>query len=663
MTWWEELGEETARGTDAAGPSADDPSAGAAAEGAADADDTAASSADAAPAADDADGRDAVVTHHAEPGDHPDPDAPAQPAADPWAAFRAEGAARDAADAAPPIAPRMPTFPPQPVPSELPELLAFSSHAGRNLDHVSSWRAVSAFARDHWLSTAADLAEWPEYADGTGRMADLAGEYHALRHAVADQLELPDEAAEARRDWLDWAIRENRPAAALHARAFGAFADAERWIDAHPFPMRPADHDIPQVVSVARDILDLRPQGRDAYRYALSAAITAASASMARRPDLASALAEWTATYAPRRSSDDDRRLLEAQIAHGRGDLAGAARICAEVAEEPRSEPVTSTVEARQVLAHLSLEAGEEAEAIRQLRPVVEAGLALDLTVATLRSARMLTALLNARGDFAEAAGIARRALAHASGMPVNPLVMDIRLILARSLLDSGEDRRALSHAVPVAQWSTFTDDEERTAAAFTIASSAAARVGDVAQARDLLVQHADHLERLGDPAGASAALRNAARTLVTAATAAAVRTVEESRDDAPIDADPDASPDPGRAIAAAGEEAEDLMVRARGLITDGWSIADWHDDLAYIYWATGREDLALGHVDTAAAGYLESGDGEEAARTLLTGVRCCLDRDDLAGAARYTARIDELLPIDQWDEHPVRDALSQILG
>lgn len=618
MTWWEELGEETDRGSDAADPVVGDPGS-----------------------------------------------------TDPWAAFREAGAAREsarnAADAAPAIPPRMPAFPPQPVPQELPELLAFSRHAGRNLDHVSSWRAVSAFARDHWLSTAADLAEWPEYADGTGRMADLVGEYHALRHAAADQLELPDEAAEARRDWLDWAIRENRPAAALHARAFGAFADAERWVDAHPFPLRPADHDVPEIVSVTRDILDLRLTGQDAYRYSLSAAITAASASMARRPDLAGALARWTAKHAPRRSSDDDRRLLEAQIAHGRGDLAGAARICAEVAEDPRSEPVTSTIEARQVLAHLSLEADEEAEAIRQLRPVVEAGLALDLTVATLRSVRMLTALLNARGDFAEAAGIARQALAHASGMPVNPLVMDIRLILARSLLDSGDDRRALSHAVPVAQWSTFTDDEERTAAAFTIASSAAASVGDVAQARDLLVQHADHLERLGDGTGASAALRNAARTLVAATAATVMRAFEDPlRDDAArsgsiTDGTADHLPELG--LAKAAEEAEDLMVRARDLITDGWNIADWHDDLAYIYWATGREDLALGHVDTAAAGYLESGDGEEAARTLLTGVRCCLDRDDAEGAARYAARIDELLPAGQWDGHPVRDALAQILG
>ncbi len=104
-------------------------------------------------------------------------------------------------------------------------------------------------------------------------------------------------------------------------------------------------------------------------------------------------------------------------------------------------------------------------------------------------------------------------------------------------------------------------------------------------------------------------------------------------------------------------------MIDARELVTSGWSIADWHDDLAYIYWVSGREDLALGHVDTAAAGYLEAGDGEEAARALLTGVRSCLDRDDADGARRYAARIDELLPDAAWSGHPVRQVLEELLG
>lgn len=104
-------------------------------------------------------------------------------------------------------------------------------------------------------------------------------------------------------------------------------------------------------------------------------------------------------------------------------------------------------------------------------------------------------------------------------------------------------------------------------------------------------------------------------------------------------------------------------MVDARDLISDGWAIADWHDDLAYVYWASSREDLALGHVDTAAAGYLEAGDGEEAARALLTGVRCCLDREDVPGAHRYAGRIDDLLPGDSWAGHPVREALAALMG
>src|SRR5699024_11384686 len=99
------------------------------------------------------------------------------------------------------------------------------------------------------------------------------------------------------------------------------------------------------------------------------------------------------------------------------------------------SEPVTSTIEARQMLSHLSLEAEEPAEAVRQLLPVVAVGLEYDLVVGTLRSARLLSALLNSAGEFARAAELAAAALEAASGMPVNALVMDLRLILARSLL------------------------------------------------------------------------------------------------------------------------------------------------------------------------------------------------------------------------------------
>lgn len=522
------------------------------------------------------------------------------------------------ADAAP-IPPRFPEHEVPPVPADLAELAAFSRDAARRLDHVSSWRAVTAFARSHWLDESAS-ADVPE---------DLLGEYHALRHAAADQLELPDEAEAARTEWLDWALRTNRPAAAFHARSFGAFAEAERFIDETPAPARPMDSQVPQLTSLTRDILDLRPTGAEAYQFALSAAVAGAAASLGRRPDLADALARWSAEHAPKRSGDDDRRLLEAQLAHGRGDLAASARICAEVAADPKSEPVTSTIEARQMLSHLCLEAEEPEEAARQLEPVVTVGLELDLVVGTLRSARLRAALLNSFGRFAEAAELTGAALDAAAGMPVNPLVMDLRLILARSLLDAGEDTGALEHAVPVAHWSSLTSDEERTDAAFTIAATAAGRSGDPHRAADLLIEHAEHLHRLGDDSGASRALRQAARSAV--------------------------HEDP--------ERAEDLMIDARELVTSGWSIADWHDDLAYIYWVSGREDLALGHVDTAAAGYLEAGDGEEAARALLTGVRSCLDRDDADGARRYAARIDELLPDAAWSGHPVRQVLEELLG
>ncbi|MDK8505874.1 MAG: hypothetical protein QP890_00375 [Corynebacterium amycolatum] len=401
-------------------------------------------------------------------------------------------------------------FPPLPnplkaLPDSLPELLVISRRAGATLDHVTSWRAVTKFAHTHWL------------ADAPTNSPDVVGEFHALRHAVADQLELVEEAAAARAEWLRWATEANIRPAILHARSYGAFAEAEAFIDANPGDAitgrRPEDSEIPELISLTKDIVATTPQPGEAYYYLVSAAVAGAAASLARRAEIAGQLSEWSARWAPKRSSFDDRKLLEAQLAHSRGELRRAARIAASVAAAPQSEPVTTTIEARQFLAFLSLEAGEEAEAIRQLRPIVQAGLDAGLTVAVLRSVRLLCALLNAHGDFAESADIARRALASAEGMPVNPITMDIQLVLARSLLDADEVDEALRFAEPVAHWSAFTADEERTDAAFSIASTAAGLGNNPRQAAKLLIEHGEHLERNGDTKGAAKAYRQAARS------------------------------------------------------------------------------------------------------------------------------------------------------
>ena len=57
-------------------------------------------------------------------------------------------------DASAPIPARRPVAEPPAVPAELPALVEFSRASARSLDHVSSWRAVTAYARDHWLDDA-----------------------------------------------------------------------------------------------------------------------------------------------------------------------------------------------------------------------------------------------------------------------------------------------------------------------------------------------------------------------------------------------------------------------------------------------------------------------------------------------------------------------------
>lgn len=543
-------------------------------------------------------------------------------------------------------------FPPLPnplkaLPDSLPELLVISRKAGATLDHVTSWRAVTKFAHTHWL------------ADAPTNSPDVIGEFHALRHAVADQLELVEEAAAARAEWLRWATEANIRPAILHARSYGAFAEAEAFIDANPGDAitgrRPEDSEIPELISLTKDIVATTPQPGEAYCYLVSAAVAGAAASLARRAEIAGQLSEWSARWAPKRSSFDDRKLLEAQLAHSRGELRRAARIAASVAAAPQSEPVTTTIEARQFLAFLSLEAGEEAEAIRQLRPIVQAGLDAGLTVAVLRSVRLLCALLNAHGDFAESAEFARRALASAEGMPVNPITMDIQLVLARSLLDADEVDEALRFAEPVAHWSAFTADEERTDAAFSIASTAAGLGNNPRRAAKLLIEHGEHLERNGDTKGAAKAYRQAARSIIHVIDL--VISEEGSEFTAEI-----VSEDASAAIDHTLSEAEDLLLRSQKLISDDWSLADWHDDAAYVFYSAGRDTLAINHVEAAAKGYLQSGDGEEAARALLAGVRYRLDAGDSDGAAAYARRVEELLPRDVWEGHPVLDALDVII-
>nr|MDK6642631.1 hypothetical protein [Escherichia coli] len=51
--------------------------------------------------------------------------------------------------------------------------------------------------------------------------------------------------------------------------------------------------------------------------------------------------------------------------------------------------------------------------------------------------------------------------------------------------------------------------------------------------------------------------------------------------------------------------EAEDLLLRSQKLISDDWSLADWHDDAAYVFYSAGRDTLAINHVEAAAKGYL----------------------------------------------------------
>lgn len=510
----------------------------------------------------------------------------------------------------------------RPMPSQLDELLQLSKVSGQSLNHVQSWRAVTAFAQHHWLADATDAAD------------SLKGEFFALKHAVADQLGLDDDAEAARLDWLHWAQDTGIQPAIFHARSYATHTEAEKFIDANPgnalTGRKPADAEVPQLVELAADILRTQPSRESAYHFALSAAVTGAAAALARRNDIAEALSQWTAKWAPKRSGADDRRLLEAQVAHCHGKLATAAAICAEVAEHPISEPVTSTIEARQMLAYLCLEAEEESEAIRQLQQFVEPALEAGLAVATLRSVRLLTALLNADSQCETAKRIGLLALSQTTGMPISPLIMDIQLITARSLLDCGEYDEALHLAEPVAQWSEFTSDEERTDTAYDIAIAAAKELAQTEKSLELVQDHAAHLTRIGDKPGASHALQQAARIL---------------------------------AFHHRIDEAEGCVDKARALIGSDWEIARWQMTVAYVLWSADRLPEFFETIQNSSVNYALAGDVEAAAEALLQGVYCAKEIGDGAHVRDFAGRIQKLLPSEHWDGHPVLGVLAEYLA
>lgn len=94
----------------------------------------------------------------------------------------------------------------------LAELLQASADAATAGDHTTAWRLTSEFGTRHWVDEA------PEVTEGTeGTPAHLVTEFHVLRAAVADRLELHAEAAEAVHAWRSRATETGDHASAVLA--------------------------------------------------------------------------------------------------------------------------------------------------------------------------------------------------------------------------------------------------------------------------------------------------------------------------------------------------------------------------------------------------------------------------------------------------------------
>ncbi|WP_414120287.1 hypothetical protein [Corynebacterium nuruki] len=513
------------------------------------------------------------------------------------------------------------------------ELLAASVAAARAGDHATAWRLTSEFGTRFWLVEADELS------------ADLPAvqrtEFHVLRAAAADRMELHDDTVTEVRAWRARATADgDAPSAALALSSLCLVAMVVESDDA------PVTTDLaPADVLLTELAVEIGNAGAGAagsagaagaaprhVRVCLSLAAMAGltCATSTENAAMRTRFRELSARFTSDSVQPGDRMLTEAQQLHADGRTAEAVALVTDhLAElDPQVSP-TRAYEAHDLLGYFALTAGEVPEdmdttgVLEHWRACAEIALAIGAPLEGMHRAEQVCQLLNADGDYDAAHDLARRYSTALQGAPVSPALLNLRAVQARSALGAGLPDEAYALAVATADWSALTPDSERTLACLSIATMAAEEAGaagvDSGETVVALLERAAtlHLDR-GEGIAAAQVLRTAARERCAAgAFSRAVELMERARQ---------VLEDPVTSAAHSVDTDGDMLT---------WHLADWNEDMSAVWEMSDRPDLAVGYAERAARLFRDAYDHSGAALNWVSAAELYLGQGDGAACDR----------------------------
>lgn len=475
----------------------------------------------------------------------------------------------------------------------LVELLRASVAAASAGDHATSWRLTSEFGTRYWLSDP--VADIPQDA------AQLRTEFHVLRAAVADRLELHEEAAEAVFEWRHLARDAGDHASAVLASSslclvamvvesdgvvLGALPPAAQLLgdlqgalmSFRPDPEGPTVADDPGMTGATLS-------RHDAVCLSLAAMGGLTCATSLELPELRQVFRGLAERFTVPGVSSGDRNLTLAQQLHADGETEKAVKVASRMLDTDL--PITR-YEAHDLLGFFALTVDDTDSVLEHWRVCAETALELGAPLEGMHRAEQVCQLLNAAGDYEGAHDLAVRYDGAAAGAPVSPAVLNLRAVRARAAIGLGDLEEGLDLAVATADWSMLGPDSERTLACLTMACVAASNSGQHTVTASLLERSSGLYRDLDRPLAAAQALRTAAREYLNAgAPSRAVETMERSR----------------VILDTAGD---DPMY--------SWHLGDWNEDMSAIWEESGREDLALEYATRAARSFTDARDHSSAA-------------------------------------------------
>jgi hypothetical protein len=507
------------------------------------------------------------------------------------------------------------------------ELLAASVAAARAGDHATSWRLTSEFGTRFWLLDPTDLP--------TDLPAVQRTEFHVLRAAAADRMELHDDTVTEVRAWRERARADGDvPSAVL---AFSSLCLVAMVVESDGVTVTTGPGPSPVLLAQLAEQIGDAAAGLTAdapahTRVCLSLAAMAGltCATSTENAVMRTRFRELTARFTSPTVQPGDRVLTEAQQLHADGRTAEAADLVGRhlAGLDPRVSP-TQAYEAHDLLGYFALTAGDAPEdmdtggVLEHWRACAELALDLGAPLEGMHRAEQVCQLLNADGDYEAAHELARSYGQALEGAPVSPALLNLRAVRARSALGADLPYEAFALASATADWSELTPDSERTLACLSIATMAAEEIGEAGTADSpgsavgetlvgLLERAAAvHLSR-GEHIAAAQVLRTAARERCSVGgTSRAVELME-------------------RALQvlqnAPGHDDGDMLT---------WHLADWNEDMSAVWEMADRPDLAVGYAERAARLFRDAYDHSGAALNWVSAAELHLGQGDGAACDR----------------------------